>query len=52
VGAVVILPDLYNKPQNHLDLIKYIKLIADFTKNVPILYHHHPKFTHVEGMSF
>ncbi|KAJ3636821.1 hypothetical protein MTP99_000330 [Tenebrio molitor] len=48
VGAVVILPDLYNKPQNHLDLIKYIKLIADFTKNVPILYHHHPKFTHVE----
>ncbi|RZC32597.1 N-acetylneuraminate lyase A, partial [Asbolus verrucosus] len=48
VGAIVILPDLYNKPNSHLDLIKYLKLISEFTKNVPILYHHNPKFTHVE----
>ncbi|XP_044265322.1 N-acetylneuraminate lyase-like [Tribolium madens] len=48
IGAVVVLPDLYNKPKNHLDLIKYIKLISEFTENVPILYHHNFKFTQVE----
>lgn len=49
VGAVVVLADVYNKPKTHLDLIKYIKLISEFTKNVPILYHHNPKFTNVNG---
>ncbi|KAJ3647618.1 hypothetical protein Zmor_019485 [Zophobas morio] len=48
VGAVVVLPDLYTKPKNHLDLIKYVKLVSEFTRNVPILYHHYPRYTGVE----
>ncbi|XP_044744511.1 N-acetylneuraminate lyase [Coccinella septempunctata] len=48
VGAVVLLPDLYNRPRNHLDLVKYIKLVAEGTKEIPILYHHHPKYTNLD----
>lgn len=47
VGAIIVHPDLYNRPKNHLDLVKYIKLVAEATKEVPILYHHHPKYTNL-----
>ncbi|XP_056636425.1 N-acetylneuraminate lyase-like [Diorhabda sublineata] len=45
VGAVVLMPDLYHKPKNHLDLIRYIKIISEYTEKIPILYHHYPKYT-------
>ncbi|KAJ8979646.1 hypothetical protein NQ317_001353 [Molorchus minor] len=47
VGAIVLMPDLYNRPKNHLDLIRYIKIISDYTESVPILYHHYPKYTQI-----
>ncbi|CAH1169810.1 unnamed protein product [Phaedon cochleariae] len=45
VGAIVLMADLYHRPKNHLDLIRYIKIISDYTDKVPILYHHYPKYT-------
>ncbi|XP_018578106.1 N-acetylneuraminate lyase isoform X2 [Anoplophora glabripennis] len=47
VGAIVLMPDLYNRPKNHLDLIRYIKIVSDYTEKVPILYHHYPKYTQI-----
>ncbi|KAJ8943004.1 hypothetical protein NQ318_008322 [Aromia moschata] len=47
VGAIVLMPDLYNRPKNHLDLIRYIKIISDYTESIPILYHHFPKHTQI-----
>lgn len=43
------MPDLYNKPKNHLDLIRYIKIVADSTEKIPILYHHFPKYTQLNS---
>ncbi|CAG9764279.1 unnamed protein product [Ceutorhynchus assimilis] len=48
VGAIVILPDLYQRPQDHLDLIRYIKTVSINTGSLPILYHHYPKYTKLE----
>ncbi|XP_050293552.1 N-acetylneuraminate lyase-like isoform X2 [Anthonomus grandis grandis] len=48
VGAVVLLPDLYHRPQDHLDLIRYIKAVSNNTGSMPILYHHYPKYTKLE----
>ncbi|CAG9839927.1 unnamed protein product [Diabrotica balteata] len=45
VGAIVLMADLYHKPKNHLDLIRYIKIISEYTEKIPILYHHYPKYT-------
>ncbi|XP_060526604.1 N-acetylneuraminate lyase isoform X2 [Cylas formicarius] len=45
VGAIVLLPDLYHRPKDHLDLIRYIKTVSHSTGSMPILYHHYPKFT-------
>lgn len=45
VGAIVLMADLYHRPKNHLDLIRYIKIISEYTEKVPILYHHYPKYT-------
>ncbi|KAJ8924059.1 hypothetical protein NQ315_006836 [Exocentrus adspersus] len=47
VGAIVLMPDLYNRPKNHLDLIRYIKIVSDYTEKIPILYHHFPKYTQI-----
>lgn len=43
------MPDLYNRPKNHLDLIRYIKIVSDYTEKVPILYHHYPKYTQINS---
>lgn len=43
VNAIVLMPDLYHRPKNHLDIIRYIKIISGYCKNMPIFYHHHPK---------
>ncbi|KAL1501007.1 hypothetical protein ABEB36_006413 [Hypothenemus hampei] len=48
VGAVVLLPDLYHRPQDHLDLIRYVKTVSNNTGSMPILYHHHPKYTKLD----
>ncbi|CAG9857872.1 unnamed protein product [Phyllotreta striolata] len=45
VGAIVLMADLYHRPKTHLDLIRYIKIISEYTEKVPILYHHYPKYT-------
>nr|CAH7724292.1 unnamed protein product [Callosobruchus chinensis] len=50
VGAIVLMPDLYNRPKNHLDLIRYIKIISDYTEKIPILYHHYPKYTNLTNI--
>ncbi|XP_030762524.1 N-acetylneuraminate lyase-like isoform X2 [Sitophilus oryzae] len=47
VGAVVLLPDLYHRPQTHLDLIRYIKTVSHNTGSMPVLYHHYPKYTNL-----
>ncbi|ENN72860.1 N-acetylneuraminate lyase [Dendroctonus ponderosae] len=48
VGAVVLLPDLYHRPETHLDLIRYIKTVSNHTGSMPILYHHFPKYTKLD----
>ncbi|KAG5887695.1 hypothetical protein JTB14_002016 [Gonioctena quinquepunctata] len=45
VGAIVLMADLYHRPKSHLDLIRYIKIVSDYTSKIPILYHHYPKYT-------
>lgn len=47
VGAIVVLPDLYHRPQDHLDLVRYIKTVSNCTGSMPILYHHYPKYTNL-----
>lgn len=52
VGAIVLLPDLYHRPETHLDLIRYIKTVSNHTGSMPILYHHYPKYTKLDRKSF
>lgn len=48
VDAIVVLPDLYNKPKDHFDLMRYIKLVSDCATTIPLLYHHYPSYTGVD----
>lgn len=47
VDSILCLPELYYKPQNIYDLIKYLKLISEAAPNTPLLYYHIPSFTNV-----
>lgn len=49
VGAIVVLPDLYNKPKDHFELMRYLKVISDKANTLPILYHHYPQYTGVDS---
>ncbi|KAF5272442.1 hypothetical protein FQA39_LY07910 [Lamprigera yunnana] len=48
VDSIVVLPDLYNKPKDHFDLMRYIKLVSDCATSVPLLYHHYPSYNGVD----
>lgn len=50
VGAVVLMADLYHRPEDHLDLVKYVKMVSNNTGSMPILYHHYPKYTKLDSM--
>lgn len=41
------MPDMYNQPKTHLDIIRYIKVVSEYTEKIPILYHHFPKNTNL-----
>lgn len=49
VGSLVVLPDLYNKPKDHYDLMRYLKVISDTANTLPIIYHHYPQYTGVDS---
>lgn len=48
VAAIVVLPDCYNRPQNHYDLMRYVKIVSSAANTLPLLYHHCPKATGVD----
>ncbi|KAK4885266.1 hypothetical protein RN001_001537 [Aquatica leii] len=48
VDSIIVLPDLYNKPKDHFDLMRYIKLVSDCATSIPLLYHHYPSYTGVD----
>ncbi|KAF5308157.1 hypothetical protein FQR65_LT06337 [Abscondita terminalis] len=48
VDSIIVLPDLYNKPKDHFDLMRYIKLVSDSATSIPLLYHHYPSYTGVD----
>lgn len=52
VGAIVLMPDMYNQPKSHLDIIRYIKVVSEYTEKIPILYHHFPKHTNLNREYF
>lgn len=47
-AAIVVLPDCYNKPQTHYDLMRYVKTVSSAANTLPLLYHHFPKVTGVD----
>jgi len=47
VGSIVVLPDLYSKPKDHFELMRYIKIVSDCANTVPLLYHHNPAYAGV-----
>ncbi|RZC40913.1 DHDPS domain containing protein [Asbolus verrucosus] len=47
VDSLLCLPDLYNKPNTSLDLIRYLKTVGTAAPNTPLLYYHIPSYTHV-----
>lgn len=49
VGSLVVLPDLYNKPKDHYDLMRYLKVISDTANTLPVIYHHYPQYTGVDS---
>lgn len=49
MGSLVVLPDLYNKPKDHYDLMRYLKVISDTANTLPIIYHHYPQYTGVDS---
>lgn len=51
-GAIVVLPDVYNGPENHYDLMRYLKTVSNVANTTPLLYHHFPKQTRVDSKYF
>lgn len=47
-SAIVVLPDCYNRPQSHYDLMRYVKSVSSAANTLPLLYHHSPKSTGVD----
>ncbi|EFA04261.2 N-acetylneuraminate lyase isoform X2 [Tribolium castaneum] len=47
VHSLLCLPDLYNKPANSADLIRYLKTVGAAAPNTPLLYYHIPSYTNV-----
>ncbi|XP_063700003.1 N-acetylneuraminate lyase A-like [Culicoides brevitarsis] len=48
VDGVLILPQLYKKPQSEAELIEYLEQVATHCPNTPIFYYHIPKYTKVD----
>lgn len=49
VEGVLVLPQLYKKPQTEEELVEYLGLVASFCPNTPLFYYHIPKYTNVQG---
>jgi N-acetylneuraminate lyase len=47
VHSLLCLPDLYNKPTNSSELIRYLKTVGAAAPNTPLLYYHIPSYTNV-----
>ena len=47
VDAVLVLPDLFFKPRFEEDLVNYLKDVASYCPNRPLLYYHMPEYTKV-----
>lgn len=47
--AVLCLPDLFFKPTGEVDLVDYLKNVAEHCPTRPFFYYHIPSFTKVTG---
>lgn len=49
VDAILCLPELYIKPKNADELIRYLTLVSKAAPKTPLLYYHIPAFTNVNS---
>lgn len=51
IGAdsIIAFPELYFKPAEPSDLVRYLKSIAEVAQNTPLLYNHMPECTSVDS---
>lgn len=52
VNALLCLPDIYYKPANSDELIKYLAAVGKAAPKTPLLYYHIPSYTNVNSEFF
>lgn len=45
--SLLVLPDMFCRPDDHYDLLRYLKTISVYAQNIPLWYYHKPKYTNV-----
>lgn len=49
VDAVMLYPDLSNKPQTEEDMVTFMKTVTSHMPNLPVFYYHNPTWTKISS---